>query len=58
MPPCSAPQTRLPYGFEYDGSPLDVIPTLLPSCCPGLMAAVNALQTSPVVTLALAGVQV
>jgi hypothetical protein len=51
-------QTRLPYGFEYNGAPVEGVPFVLPACNPGLTAAVNALQTSPVVTLTLAGTQV
>jgi hypothetical protein len=51
-------QTRLPYGFEYNGAPIEGVPFVLPACNPGLMAAVNALQTSPVVTLSLASTQV
>jgi len=37
-------QTRLPYGFEYDGRDLDVASLTAPHTIPGLLAAVNALQ--------------
>lgn len=46
-------QSRLPYGFEYDGRPLDPVSLPLLLSVPGLLAAVNALQTSPVVSLGL-----
>ncbi|KAF5834335.1 hypothetical protein DUNSADRAFT_9036, partial [Dunaliella salina] len=50
-------QTRLPYGFEYNGREVDAAFTTAPLSVPGLLAAVNALQTSPIVTLALGGGQ-
>ena len=48
-------QTRLPYGFEYSGQELDIANLTIPISVPSLLAAVNALQTSPVVTLTLGG---
>ena len=57
-PRTRAPQTRLPYGWEYVGRPLDPGPIVLPAIAPNLMSSVNALQTSPIVTLSLAGAQV
>lgn len=44
-------QTSLLYGWEYLGRPLDVAALALPTSQPCLLAAVNALQTSPVVAL-------
>ncbi|KAJ9508105.1 hypothetical protein QJQ45_021415, partial [Haematococcus lacustris] len=50
-------QTRLPYGWEYRGDMAEPVSLLLPGCQPHLLAAINALQTSPVVSLSLAGSQ-
>jgi hypothetical protein len=47
-------QTRLPYGWEYFGRPLDASALALPAAQPSMLAAVNALQTSPVVSLSQA----
>ncbi|GAX79832.1 hypothetical protein CEUSTIGMA_g7272.t1 [Chlamydomonas eustigma] len=47
-------QARLRYGFEYDGRPQDPAAAVsVPVSLPGLLAAVNALTTSPVVSLGL-----
>ncbi len=46
------PTQRHEYGFEYDGTAQDAGELVLPMAVPSLLAAVSALQASPVVTLA------
>ena len=46
-------QTRLQYGFEYDGKQPHAVPQMLLATENGLLSAINALQTSPLVTLGL-----
>lgn len=53
----NATQTRLPHGFEYVGRPLDLPTFVLSTSVPGLLSAVNALQTSPIVSMTLAAGQ-
>ncbi|GIM10488.1 hypothetical protein Vretimale_14029, partial [Volvox reticuliferus] len=42
---------RHEYGFEYDGTTQDAVGLVLPMTVPSLLAAVSALQASPVVSL-------
>lgn len=46
-------QTRLQYGFEYDGKRVEAVPLMLLATENGLLSAINALQTSPLVSLGL-----
>jgi hypothetical protein len=46
-------QTRIQYGFEYNGRAVEAVPLMLLATENGLLSAINALQTSPLVSLGL-----